>query len=44
MYDHERSLVKKYSGRPFVLLGVNTDEQPDFAREAVHQNLSLIHI
>ena len=38
MYDHERSLVKKYSGRPFVLLGVNTDEQPDFAREAVHRN------
>jgi hypothetical protein len=25
MYGHERSLVKKYAGRPFVLLGVNTD-------------------
>jgi hypothetical protein len=26
MYGHERSLVEKYKGRPFVLLGVNTDE------------------
>ena len=26
MYDHERSLVKRYQGRPFVLLGVNTDK------------------
>ncbi len=25
MYGHERSLVQKYQGRPFVLLGVNTD-------------------
>jgi len=26
MYDHERSLVKKYRDRPFVLVGVNTDQ------------------
>jgi hypothetical protein len=25
MYGHERSLVQRYQGRPFVLLGVNTD-------------------
>jgi hypothetical protein len=26
MIPHERSLVKRMAGRPFVLLGVNTDE------------------
>ena len=25
MYAHERSLVEKYQGKPFALLGVNTD-------------------
>jgi hypothetical protein len=25
MYPHERSLVKQWSGQPFVLLGVNSD-------------------
>ncbi|MBI4659688.1 MAG: TlpA family protein disulfide reductase [Verrucomicrobia bacterium] len=25
MYPHERSLVKRLEGRPFVLLGVNSD-------------------
>lgn len=25
MYPHERSLVKKLEGKPFVLLGVNSD-------------------
>jgi redoxin len=25
MYSHERSLVQRLQGRPFVLLGVNTD-------------------
>jgi hypothetical protein len=25
MYPHERSLVKQYSGRPFVIIGVNSD-------------------
>jgi len=38
MYDHERSLVNKYSGRPFVLLGVNTDPEPDTAQKAVQEN------
>lgn len=26
MYPHERSLVKELAGRPFALLGVNSDE------------------
>jgi hypothetical protein len=26
MYDHERSLVTKLAGKPFALVGVNTDE------------------
>ena len=38
MYGHERSLVNKYSGRPFVLLGVNTDEQAVIGAEAVESN------
>ena len=25
MYPHERSLVKKFEGKPFVILGVNSD-------------------
>jgi hypothetical protein len=29
MYPHERSLVKNLSGKPFVLLGVNSDEDRD---------------
>ena len=26
MYPHERALVKKFKGRPFVLIGVNSDD------------------
>jgi len=26
MFAHERSLVQKYEGKPFVLLGVNADD------------------
>jgi hypothetical protein len=29
MYPHERSLVKKMEGKPFVLLGVNSDSDKD---------------
>src|SRR2546429_672285 len=29
MYSHGRSLVKKYENQPFVLLGVNTDQDPN---------------
>lgn len=29
MYPHERSLVKRLAGKPFVLLGVNSDRDRD---------------
>src|ERR1700756_4160180 len=29
MYPHERSLVKRLEGKPFALLGVNSDEDKD---------------
>ncbi len=29
MYPHERSLVKKLSGKPFALVGVNSDQSRD---------------
>jgi hypothetical protein len=35
MYPHERSLVKKLEGKPFVLLGVNSDKTQQFAKDAV---------
>jgi len=35
MYPHERSLVKRLSDKPFVLLGVNSDED----REALKKTL-----
>lgn len=34
MFAHERSLVKKYEGRPFALLGVDEDESRQTLREA----------
>jgi hypothetical protein len=33
MYPHERSLVKKMEGKPFVLLGVNSDRDKDKLKE-----------
>src|SRR5262249_48260326 len=35
MYPHERSLVKRLKGKPFVLLGVNSDRD----REALKKTL-----
>src|SRR4051794_23203854 len=29
MYPHERSLVKRLQGKPFALLGINSDKDPD---------------
>lgn len=34
MFPHERSLVKKMDGRPFALLGVNTDRSLDALKGA----------
>ena len=36
MYPHERSLVKRLAGKPFALLGVNSDRD----REALKQVMS----
>jgi hypothetical protein len=38
MYDHERSLVESFSGRPFVLLGVNTDSKLSTVKKAIREN------
>lgn len=34
MFAHERSLVRKYEGRPFALLGVDEDESRETLLEA----------
>ena len=42
MYPHERSLVQKMQGKPFVLLGVNSDKSRDTAKNAtVTEKLEL---
>jgi len=35
MYPHERSLVKEMRGRPFALVGVNSDKELDKIRDIV---------
>ena len=35
MYPHERSLVKKMAGRPFALLGVNSDSDRETVKKVV---------
>jgi len=37
MYPHERSLVKNMQGRPFALLGVNSDRDLDKIRKIVKE-------
>ena len=37
MFPHERSLVTRYKGRPFVLLGVNEDPERSAGRNAETQ-------
>lgn len=37
MYPHERSLVQEMSDKPFVLIGVNSDDL-ERAKKAVEQN------
>ena len=39
MYPHERSLVKRMRGRPFVLLGVNSDGAPDVPRSLMRDGV-----
>jgi hypothetical protein len=38
LYPHERSLVEQYRGRPFVLLGVNSDEDREVVQEAIRRH------
>jgi hypothetical protein len=35
MYPHERSLVKRLEGKPFALVGVNSDEDRAKLKEAI---------
>jgi hypothetical protein len=37
MYPHERSLVKKLEGKPFVLLGVNSDHDKDKLKQRMKE-------
>jgi hypothetical protein len=37
MYPHERSLVKKLEGKPFVLLGVNSDGDVPHLKERMKE-------
>jgi hypothetical protein len=33
LYGHERSLVRRYQGEPFALLGINADPSPEVLRQ-----------
>ena len=35
MYPHERSLVKRLAGKPFALLGVNSDSDREALKEVI---------
>jgi hypothetical protein len=37
MYPHERSLVKQFEGRPFVIIGVNSDADRDTVKKVIAQ-------
>jgi thioredoxin-related protein len=37
MFDHERSLVTKMSGKPFALIGVNAGDELETVRQAVQE-------
>src|SRR5437660_7322614 len=37
MYPHERSLVKKLAEKPFVLLGVNSDDDRDKVKKIIEK-------
>jgi hypothetical protein len=38
MYPHERSLVEEMKDKPFALLGVNSDETIERAKQAIEKN------
>jgi hypothetical protein len=37
MYPHERSLVKRMEGKPFALLGINSDVKKDELKEVMQK-------
>jgi hypothetical protein len=37
MYPHERSLVKKMEDKPFVLVGINSDQDRDKLKDVMKQ-------
>ena len=37
MVPHERTMVKRFEGKPFVLLGINGDQDSDTAKRAVRE-------
>jgi hypothetical protein len=37
MYPHERSLVKKFEGKPFTILGVNSDPKRDALKKVLEK-------
>ena len=37
MYPHERSLVKRLEGKPFALLGINSDVDKDALKKAMEK-------
>ncbi len=37
MYPHERSLVKKLAGKPFAIIGVNSDSDIEVVKKAVKE-------
>ncbi len=37
MYPHERSLVKRLAGKPFALLGVNSDKDREVLKDVMAQ-------
>jgi hypothetical protein len=40
LYPHERSLVKRLEGKPFVLLGVNSDSKDRLRRAMKKENIT----
>jgi hypothetical protein len=37
MYPHERSLVKRLAGKPFALLGINSDKDRDALKKTMQK-------
>jgi hypothetical protein len=37
MYPHERSLVKRLEGKPFALLGINSDKDKDALKKVMEK-------